>query len=66
MDNVPSTYVISWELISDGLNFPGFQLLKEPNGPILLTTTVTAIRELGPYNDYKKVANYPVKEVSHG
>jgi coenzyme F420-reducing hydrogenase delta subunit len=32
----------------------------------VVNTTVTAIRELGPYTDYKKIAGYPVKEVSHG
>jgi len=32
----------------------------------VVNTTVTTIRELGPYTDYKKVANYFEKEVSHG
>jgi F420-non-reducing hydrogenase iron-sulfur subunit len=32
----------------------------------VVNSTVTTIRELGPYGDYKKVAVYPVKEVSHG
>jgi coenzyme F420-reducing hydrogenase delta subunit len=32
----------------------------------IVNSTVTAIRELGPYSDYREVANYPVKEVSHG
>jgi coenzyme F420-reducing hydrogenase delta subunit len=32
----------------------------------IVNSTVASIRELGPYNDYKEVANKPVKEVSHG
>jgi F420-non-reducing hydrogenase iron-sulfur subunit len=32
----------------------------------VVNTTVTKIRELGPYTEYKKVADYPVKEASNG
>ena len=32
----------------------------------IVNTTVASIRVLGPYNDYKEVANKLVKEVSHG
>jgi len=32
----------------------------------IVNATVATIRELGPYDDYKKVAKKPVKEVSHG
>jgi coenzyme F420-reducing hydrogenase delta subunit len=32
----------------------------------IVNATVASIRELGPYTDYKEVANKPVKEVSHG
>lgn len=32
----------------------------------IVNTTVASIRELGPNDDYKKVANNPIKEVSHG
>ena len=32
----------------------------------VVNNTVKLIRELGPYTDYKKVANNPEKEVSHG
>jgi len=32
----------------------------------VVNTTVASIRELGPYDDYKKVANKLVEEVSHG
>ena len=32
----------------------------------IVNSTVTAVRELGPYDEYKKVANKPVKEVIHG
>ena len=32
----------------------------------IVNTTVATIRESGPYNDYKEVANKLVKEVSHG
>ena len=32
----------------------------------IVNTTVASIRELGPYNEYKKVAKNPVREVSHG
>ena len=32
----------------------------------IVNTTVASIRELGPYDDYRKVANKPVEEVSHG
>ena len=32
----------------------------------IVNSTVASIRELGPYTDYKKVAKYPEKEVSHG
>ena len=32
----------------------------------VVNNTVTEIRELGPYNEYKKVANYPAGEVNHG
>jgi hypothetical protein len=54
--------VISQELIQKGLNSPGFLPQKVQNG----NATVTSIRELGPYTDYKKVAKYPEKEVTHG
>lgn len=32
----------------------------------VVNASVSGIRELGPYTDYKKVANYIEKEVSHG
>lgn len=32
----------------------------------IVNSTVASIRELGPYNEYKKVAAKPVKEVIHG
>ncbi len=32
----------------------------------IVNTTVASIRELGPYDEYKKVAGRPVKEVSNG
>lgn len=32
----------------------------------IVNTTVASIRELGPYDEYKKVAKKPVKEESHG
>jgi len=32
----------------------------------IVNSTVAAIRELGPYDEYMKVAKSPVKEVSHG
>ena len=32
----------------------------------IVNSTVTSIRELGPYDEYKKIANKPVKEVSNG
>jgi F420-non-reducing hydrogenase iron-sulfur subunit len=32
----------------------------------IVNKTVAEIRELGPYNDYKKVARYAEKEVNHG
>jgi coenzyme F420-reducing hydrogenase delta subunit len=32
----------------------------------IVNSTVSSIRELGPYNEYKKVAGRPVKEVAHG
>jgi coenzyme F420-reducing hydrogenase delta subunit len=32
----------------------------------LVNTTVSTIRELGPYSDYKKVANYFENVVAHG
>ena len=32
----------------------------------IVNTTVASIRELGSYDDYRKVANKPVEEVSHG
>jgi len=32
----------------------------------IVNTTVTSIRELGPYHEYKLLANKPVKEVTNG
>lgn len=32
----------------------------------IVNSTVTKIRELGPYDEYKKVANYTAKEVTNG
>jgi coenzyme F420-reducing hydrogenase delta subunit len=32
----------------------------------VVNNTVTKIRELGPYTEYQKVANYLAKEVKHG
>jgi coenzyme F420-reducing hydrogenase delta subunit len=32
----------------------------------IVNTTVAEIRKLGPYTDYKKVAKYQEKEVTHG
>ena len=32
----------------------------------VVNTTVKQIRELGPYTEYKNVANCPVKEVTNG
>jgi len=32
----------------------------------IVNTTVASVRELGPYDEYKKVAKKPVKEESHG
>jgi coenzyme F420-reducing hydrogenase delta subunit len=32
----------------------------------VVNTTVTEIRALGPYDEYKKVAKTPEKEVIHG
>ena len=32
----------------------------------LVNTTVSQIRAMGPYTEYKKVAEYPVKEVTNG
>ncbi len=32
----------------------------------IVNATVASILELGPYDDYKRVAKKPVKEVTHG
>jgi coenzyme F420-reducing hydrogenase delta subunit len=32
----------------------------------VVNSTVTDIREMGPYMDYQKITNHPHKEVSHG
>lgn len=32
----------------------------------IVNNTVTSIREIGPYEEYKKVAKKPVKEEIHG
>jgi coenzyme F420-reducing hydrogenase delta subunit len=45
----------SWVSAAEGAKWAG-----------IVNTTVTTVRELGPYIDYKKVANYLEKEATHG
>jgi len=46
--------IFSWVSAAEGAKWAG-----------LVNSTVAAIRELGPYNDYKMITNKPVKELSH-
>jgi len=45
----------SWVSAAEGAKWAG-----------LVNSTVSVIRDLGPYDDYKKIANFIEKEVSHG